>query len=895
MKSIFSVLFAAGLLASSLTWAQDKDDQYVDIPADLASGMLLLEVAERAHDNTADYFEPVHGHPRNEDHEHGQEAGREHTHFAVDTDMSMHPEEKPEFSEDLSAYDAVGEIWLNALGLHEQGSSAVDPESLDIIKVVIAVIDAWHQCDDTFGAVKRGVELMPDRAAEIAAAVAIKKDCNCAAGGIWPQQRVEERIRPYFRQVFVEVPRSCSCSQAAMFAAISGLPENLEYITTPEEDEAELARITRVMVEKTNEIIERTNAAQNRNDWDCGCAGVNLAASMRGIEHEDLREGTWDGLAEKYVNEAGDSGLVVDAFGIVGLYPMYAWGTPDLNSREFDLRRQPQIYRGDPLLLDPFAPAHEWNGIRGSDFSGLGSHEYSSIYTPTDLFISEYVIGERAIPAVVAAPRNLVKTTITLDSEVTFDLDKYDIRAEASPVLERVAEFLLSTDIISEVMIEGHTCDLASDDYNQLLSERRAQAVKDFLTAGGMDAAKIKTAGLGESRPRLANDSEENRSLNRRVEISFLTREGTEVEKTVSESPEGSRSIELTFVKPADRKAWEQSVQDYETAIIPVVNPDQEFNRAIEIYNGSDEQIDMGQGQYFLEIYGEDFEDARPVAVATPNLRKNTLTIESGVTFDLDKWAIREEASETLQSIVNVINNADIFSEILIVGHTCDIATDEYNQLLSERRAQSVREYLENAGLNVKAIRTEGHGEAEPRLPNTSEENRSQNRRVEITFVTRDDRDIERTVTESDGREVVEFSWTTRQEGVAGAAALLPPSAVWGDEFFVEGEREPREVIGLNGKIEPGQTFVVAYDGSDEELTDLADIVTGQLDFLPNETLVLRRFGGQRALACKAHTYAFLYNYPPFIIPIPEPIRPLPDPLCPDPNNCDDAELGSPN
>ena len=91
------------------------------------------------------------------------------------------------------------------------------------------------------------------------------------------------------------------------------------------------------------------------------------------------------------------------------------------------------------------------------------------------------------------------------------------------------------------------------------------------------------------------------------------------------------------------------------------------------------------------------------------------------------------------------------------------------------------------------------------------------------------------------------------------------------------------------------ERIIVAYDGSDEELTDLADIVTGQLDFLPNETLVLRRFGGQRALACKAHTYSFLYNYPPFIVPIPEPLRPLPDPLCTDPNNCDDGELGSPN
>jgi outer membrane protein OmpA-like peptidoglycan-associated protein len=668
----------------------------------------------------------------------------------------------------------------------------------------------------------------------------------------------------------------------------------MEYIQTAEEDEEELARITRVMVEKSNEVIERTNAAQNRNDWDCGCTDVNLAATMRGIEDEELREGTWDGLAQKHVDEAGDSGLVVDAFGIVGLYPMYAWGTPELNSKDHILRRQSRIYRGDPLLLDPFDPSHEWFGLEGADFSGLGVHTNESVSRPTDLFISEYLIGSRVVPVVIPEPPELVKTTITLDSEVTFDLDKYAIRPEASPVLERIAGFLEETGIISEVLIEGHTCDLASDDYNQLLSERRAAAVMNFLQTAGFESGNIQTVGFGESRPRFPNDSEENRSKNRRVEITFLTRRDQEIQRTLSEDTRGSRSVEITYVKPQDRQAWQQQVQDYEVATIPIVNTDEEMNRVIEFYNGSDTAIDMGQGQYFLEIYGEDFEEIHPVAVSTPELQRHTLTIESGVTFELDKWEVRAEASETLQSIVEVINQADIFSEILIVGHTCDIATDEYNQLLSERRAESVREFLEGAGLEVDSIRTEGHGESEPVVPNISEENRSQNRRVEITFVTRDGREIERTVSAVGAKRKVEFSWISPVEDADSVEAAVIP-LLFGDEFFTEGDDNPRAVIGLNGHIEPGETFIIAYDGSEEKLTDIADIVTGQLDFLPNETLVLRRFGGQRALACKAYTYAFLHSYPPHVIPIPEPLPALYDPICTDPNDCEDDELGSPN
>ena len=120
-------------------------------------------------------------------------------------------------------------------------------------------------------------------------------------------------------------------------------------------------------------------------------------------------------------------------------------------------------------------------------------------------------------------------------------------------------------------------------------------------------------------------------------------------------------------------------------------------------------------------------------------------------------------------------------------------------------------------------------------------------------------------------------------------------SLLFGDEHFVAGDDSPREVIGLNGKIEAGGTFIIAFDNSDEEVTDLADIVTGQLDFLPTDTLVLRRFGGAMAMSCRAHSYAFVFNYPPHIVPIYEPLQPLPDPICNSPTNCDGSDLASPN
>lgn len=73
------------------------------------------------------------------------------------------------------------------------------------------------------------------------------------------------------------------------------------------------------------------------------------------------------------------------------------------------------------------------------------------------------------------------------------------------------------------VEIAGHTDAVGTKDYNQQLSLRRAQAVKDYLTKKGVDSRRIKPVGYGKSRPLASNDDEEGgRELNRRVEFKVL-------------------------------------------------------------------------------------------------------------------------------------------------------------------------------------------------------------------------------------------------------------------------------------------------------------------------------------------------------------------------------------
>lgn len=112
---------------------------------------------------------------------------------------------------------------------------------------------------------------------------------------------------------------------------------------------------------------------------------------------------------------------------------------------------------------------------------------------------------------------------ITLDSEVLFDVNKYDVRVhpEAEEVLKNLAIVLKEMDV-KNFEIDGHTDSDGSDEYNQVLSEKRANSVKNFLVSQGV-TAEITTKGYGESKPVASNDTAEGKQKNRRVEIIIPT------------------------------------------------------------------------------------------------------------------------------------------------------------------------------------------------------------------------------------------------------------------------------------------------------------------------------------------------------------------------------------
>ena len=104
-------------------------------------------------------------------------------------------------------------------------------------------------------------------------------------------------------------------------------------------------------------------------------------------------------------------------------------------------------------------------------------------------------------PVVAAEPCTPNVETIEIQSEALFDFDKAVIRGSSNQALDELVAKIKEHGDVEFVLVTGHTDRIGSDAYNQKLSERRANAVRKYLATHGVDGARIKSEGKGESEP----------------------------------------------------------------------------------------------------------------------------------------------------------------------------------------------------------------------------------------------------------------------------------------------------------------------------------------------------------------------------------------------------------
>lgn len=156
-------------------------------------------------------------------------------------------------------------------------------------------------------------------------------------------------------------------------------------------------------------------------------------------------------------------------------------------------------------------------GVGGLTGAAIGSYQDKQ----------ERALRERMAGTGVEVVRDGDNITLDMPEAITFGFDSATLNRNAYGVLDRVAETLKEYD---QTLIEvaGHTDSVGSEAYNQKLSERRAQAVADYLISRGVSGTRLMVIGAGESHPVASNETEAGRAENRRVELTIVpVRAGT--------------------------------------------------------------------------------------------------------------------------------------------------------------------------------------------------------------------------------------------------------------------------------------------------------------------------------------------------------------------------------
>ena len=140
----------------------------------------------------------------------------------------------------------------------------------------------------------------------------------------------------------------------------------------------------------------------------------------------------------------------------------------------------------------------------------------------------------------------------------------------------------------------------------------------------------------------------------------------------------------------------------------------------------------VSRNRYNISVYNFDYISLSPVnSIIYSDVKVNDTFIIKNLQFDFDSVKINPLFYEALDSIVTVLKSIP-FKKVTIIGHTDDKGSLEYNQKLSQQRAENIRAYLILMGFDPKNIQAIGKGMSEPITDNQSESDRFTNRRVEF-------------------------------------------------------------------------------------------------------------------------------------------------------------------
>ena len=317
-------------------------------------------------------------------------------------------------------------------------------------------------------------------------------------------------------------------------------------------------------------------------------------------------------------------------------------------------------------------------------------------------------------------------STFTIDrAEVFFEVNRHELQPGADTVLSAIAAKCLTTKR-RVLEIEAHTDADGSDSFNQELSERRAETVRNFLSGQGVPEDQMHVVPFGEHRPVASNQTDEGKQLNRRATVQLLQRtqmtwlKGQVVDMETKEGIQASVSIRSRF----QRDSIQTDAAGHFQAPVPDRMP---------------VEVDVFAPGYFFETQTLVPSSLQPIQVEIPlppALAGEVLTLKNFYFVGNQDTLLPKSEPELPKLLKFMKLNPGISIEI--AGHinlpnNPPVSKDSWNFGLSERRAKRVYNFLVENGIDPERMSYMGYGNFEMVFPFArSEREQALNRRVEI-------------------------------------------------------------------------------------------------------------------------------------------------------------------
>ncbi len=282
-------------------------------------------------------------------------------------------------------------------------------------------------------------------------------------------------------------------------------------------------------------------------------------------------------------------------------------------------------------------------------------------------------------------------------SGVSFEVGSAVLSVDSKRQLDRVANALKRGPNI-RVTVRGYTDSDGEAHKNQLLSQKRAQAVGRYLMmAVGNFNNPPRAVGMGESNPIASNDTAAGRARNRRIELNLRAGDGCETASIIEEVDDKTR----VSAENPDNSTFQSQLPTAAALKVPDVVP----------------------GSSISATYGSDKQACRVIN-----------QVVKGLNFDMGDHRLDGRSKRALMPILAALRN-DSSLRLQVTGHTDSVGKRDKNQLLSELRAKSVANYLMiQAPETAFAASYIGQGELSPVESNMTPEGRAANRRIEIAI-----------------------------------------------------------------------------------------------------------------------------------------------------------------